>query len=157
MHCLSSSAWFATPTSWGSCFDQAAPNCNIPWGGYVSTFKFHQIHQENVSFTFCTFLCFFYLPQVKKVQFWISSDYFPQEIPFPFYHFFGTFLNFFDFFFQNKIQKTCIFFVLFCTFFMIFTFFLSMASTFSSKQDFLVYFFYFFTKKYQKVQKSWKK
>ena len=32
-----------------------------------------------------------------------------------------------------------------------------MASTFSSKQDFLVYFFYFFTKKYQKVQKSRKK
>ena len=63
-----------------------------------------QLHQENVSFTFCTFLYFFYLPQVRKVQFWISSDYFSQEIPFTFYHFlilFWTFLTFF----QNKIQK----------------------------------------------------
>ena len=46
---------------------------------------------------FVLFCTFFYLWQVKKVQFWISSAYFSQEIPFTFYHFFGT-LNFFDFF-----------------------------------------------------------
>ena len=57
---------------------------------------------------------FFYLPQVKKVQFWISSDYFSQEIPFTFYHLFGTFLNFFDFF-PEQNPKNCIFFVLFYT------------------------------------------
>jgi hypothetical protein len=75
-------------------------------------------HQENVPFTFLSFLSFFYLWQVKKAFFKKSTDYFSQEIPFTFYNFLCTFLNFFDIF-PGKTQCFCIFFVLFCTFFMI--------------------------------------
>ena len=64
---------------------------------------------------FLYFSVLFLLPPSKKVQFWIGSNYFSQEIPFTFYHFFGTFVNFFDIF-PKQNPKNCIFFVLFCTF-----------------------------------------
>ena len=60
-------------------------------------------------YLFILFLLFL-LVASEKVQYWKSTNYFSQEIPFTFYHFLGTFLNFLCFFHNFYFYKVVYFF-----------------------------------------------